>query len=48
MVTLSLLGIFTRDIVKISAFYRDVFSSKESATLSTSKLRVNLLPLVSE
>jgi catechol 2,3-dioxygenase-like lactoylglutathione lyase family enzyme len=39
MVTLSLLGIFTRDIVKVSAFYRDVFSFKELNQFSSDIFR---------
>jgi catechol 2,3-dioxygenase-like lactoylglutathione lyase family enzyme len=39
MVTLSLLGIFTRDIVKVSAFYRDIFGFKELDQFSSDIFR---------
>ena len=37
--TLSLLGIFTKDIVKVSSFYRDVFGFKELDQFSSDIFR---------
>jgi catechol 2,3-dioxygenase-like lactoylglutathione lyase family enzyme len=39
MANLSLIGIFTKDIVKVSSFYRDLFGFKELDQLSSNIFR---------